>query len=211
MRDNLVNASATADWDRRFAGDDYLFGTEPSAFLLSQAQRLPRGWQALVVADGEGRNGAWLAGQGLVVTSMDASPVGLAKARALAESRHVALRTICCDIAEWDWERERYDVVVAIFVQFAPPALRRAMFEGMRKTLRPGGLLLLQGYRPEQLNYRTGGPAARENLYTAELLRDAFAGMEIVHLQEHDSVIEEGAAHCGMSALIDLVARQPDA
>jgi hypothetical protein len=67
----------------------------------------------------------------------------------------------------------------------------------------------LQGYTPKQLDYRTGGPSAVENLYTEVLLRELFADWEIVLLREHEAILEEGTAHCGRSALIDLVARKP--
>ena len=41
-----------------------------------------------------------------------------------------------------------------------------------RCTLRPGGLILIQGYGPKQLEYGTGGPKVAENLYTEALMRD---------------------------------------
>ncbi|HRN63172.1 MAG TPA: class I SAM-dependent methyltransferase [Luteimonas sp.] len=195
-----------ARWDARFSGEDYVFGIEPNAFLAAQAHRLQPGMSALAVADGEGRNGVWLAEQGLQVLSVDASQAGLAKARALATARGVHIDVELSDLAHWDWGQARFDVVAAIFIQFADPPLRDAIFAGMQRVLKPGGLLLLQGYRPEQLRYGTGGPPVAEQLYTADLLRDAFAGMRIEHLAEHDSVIHEGQGHAGMSALIDLVA-----
>ena len=46
---------------------------------------------------------------------------------------------------------------------------------GMRRTLRPGGLLIIQGYTPKQLEYGTGGPKQIENLYTRTLLEGAFS------------------------------------
>ncbi|MDZ5451467.1 class I SAM-dependent methyltransferase [Labrys sp. ZIDIC5] len=164
--------------------------------------------KALAVADGEGRNGVWLAERGLDVVSIDASTVGLAKARELALRRGVSLQTVLADLAEWEWEPEAYDLVVAIFVQFAPPELRRIMFEGFHTCLRPRGLLIMLGYRVEQLGYGTGGPPHADHLYTQDLLIRSFGHWEIRHLEEHDSVIEEGAAHSGMSALIDLVAEK---
>jgi SAM-dependent methyltransferase len=197
-------------WNERFSSEDYLFGTAPNAFLVRQRHLLRPGAKALAIADGEGRNGVWLAEQGLDVLSIDFSPVALDKARRLAASRSVALRTWQVNLEDWDWEAERFDVVAAVFVQFAPPDLRTAIFEGIRRTLTPGGLLLLQGYRPEQLAYGTGGPPHAENMYTAEMLRAAFAGFEILHLEEHDSVISEGTGHDGISALVDLVARKPE-
>ncbi|MGA8050641.1 MAG: class I SAM-dependent methyltransferase, partial [Burkholderiales bacterium] len=101
-----------------------------------------------------------------------------------------------------------YDLVVAIFIQFASPAERARIFAGMMRSLAPGGLLLLQGYTPRQLEYKTGGPGVAENLYTADLLRGQFAALEILHLAEHDSEIQEGRGHAGMSALVDLVGRR---
>ena len=107
------------------------------------------------------------------------------------------------------------DVVSAVFrntiIQFAGPALRDHIFRHIKDVLKPGGLVILEGYRPEQLRYKTGGPSRLENLYTADLLRAAFADLEILHLAEHDSVISEGSGHGGPSALIDLVARKPAA
>lgn len=113
------------------------------------------------------------------------------------------------DLGDWTWPEGQFDLVVAIFIQFAPPALRTEIFGRMRLALKPGGLLLLEGYRPEQLAYGTGGPRAVENLYTETILRDAFSAMDILELRTHDSDIHEGKGHSGMSALIDLVARQP--
>ena len=127
----------------------------------------------------------------------------------MAQQRGVAAKFELVDIASWDWGENRFDLVAAIFIQFAPPGMRENMFAHIRRCLKPGGLLLLQGYTPRQLQYGTGGPSQAENLYTEALLRKEFADMEILHLREHDDIIREGSGHSGMSALIDLVARKP--
>jgi SAM-dependent methyltransferase len=195
-------------WNERFAAPGYLFGTAPNAFLAAQRSRLPKRGDALAIADGEGRNGVWLAKQGLAVTAIDFSPVALAKARELAAREGVQLATIETDIGAWSWPAAAYDVVAAIFIQFAPPPQRATLFANMKRALRRGGLLLLEGYRPKQIDYKTGGPPHAENMYTRELLEAAFGDMTILHLAEHDSVIEEGTGHKGLSALIDLVAEK---
>jgi len=195
-------------WDERYAADEYLFGTEPNTFLVTQRVRLQPGMSCLAVADGEGRNGVWLAEQGLNVLAVDASQVALDKAKKLAAQRGVQLQFELADLSRWQWGENKFDVVAGIFIQFAPPALREQMFASIKRALKPGGLLLLQGYTPKQLEYGTGGPSSAENLYTEKLLRDAFADMEWLHFAEHDDVIHEGAGHHGMSALIDLVARK---
>jgi cyclopropane fatty-acyl-phospholipid synthase-like methyltransferase len=196
-------------WDERYSTPDYLFGEEPNAFLAAQKLLLPASGSALAIADGEGRNGVWLAEQGLDVLSLDASTVGQEKAKRLADKRGVALKTQLEDIGTYDWPVAEFDVVVGIFFQFAGPALRDEIFAGMQKTLKPGGLLILEGYGVRQLEYKTGGPGMIENLYTEALLAEKFAAMEIIQLREHDSEIAEGSRHVGMSSLVDLVARKP--
>lgn len=180
-------------WEQRFGGPGYLFGTEPNAFLAAQAPRLKPGQKALAIADGEGRNGVFLAERGLDVHAVDFSPAALAKARALAEARGVTLRFEQADLQHWTWPEAAYDVIVGIFIQFAWPELRTKIFAGIQRALKPGGLLLLQGYRPEQIAYGTGGPRIPEHLYTRALLEAAFADLASVQIREHDSAIQEAA------------------
>ncbi len=198
-----------AQWDERFLGEEYWFGTEPNPFLAAQAARFHKGQKALAIADGEGRNGVWLARQGLEVTSVDLSPAGIAKSQALAKRYGVTLTTICADLESWDWGAPRFDVVVGILFQFAAPPYRAKLFRRMQEVLVPGGLLLIEGYRPEQIAYGSGGPPFVENLYTEALLRQEFAAMEILHLAAYDAVQLEGMrARGSMCALIDLVAKK---
>jgi len=195
-------------WEARFAEPGYLFGKKPSAFLKSKAHLLKPGQKALALADGEGRNGVFLAELGLDVLSVDISPTALAKARALAKERGVTLRTEEVDLNTWNWPVEAFDVVVAILIQFSKPDARVKVFANIKRALKPGGLLIMQGYRPEQLKYKTGGPSNVEQLYTRRLLEDAFKDFSSLEIEEHDSVMSEGTMHAGMAALIDLVGRK---
>jgi SAM-dependent methyltransferase len=198
-----------AFWNTRYAVDDYIFGTAPNAFLASQAELIRPGMQALAIADGEGRNSVWLAEHGAQVHAIDVSPVALTKAQALATARGVTVEFEQADLLHWDWPHARYDLVAAIFIQFAPPPLRERIIAGLRLCLKPGGTLILQGYTPRQLAFATGGPGNAANMYTPDILRGWFGDWTIVHLHEHDSVISEGSHHHGLSALIDLVAIKP--
>ncbi|MFP4519320.1 MAG: SAM-dependent methyltransferase [Oceanicaulis sp.] len=196
-------------WDERYATAEYVYGTAPNVFLTGAAAHIRPGGRVLAVADGEGRNGVWLAGQGFEVVSVDASAVALAKAGRLAAERGVKLALEHADLLRWDWPVGAFDAVVAIFIQFAGPQDRARLFESMKQAVRPGGVLILQGYRPEQIAYGTGGPPNAENLYTEAMLGEMFAGWHTLHLKAHDCVITEGTGHHGLSALIDLIARKP--
>ncbi|MBN2690824.1 MAG: class I SAM-dependent methyltransferase [Burkholderiaceae bacterium] len=228
-------ADARATWDARFAKPGLLFGAEPNAFLVREAARFAPASSVLSVADGEGRNSLWLAEQGHAVTAFDVSPIAVDKARRWATERgasqgnagppQVSLTptgggsasrprglSVAFHVAgvdNWNWAPDQFDAVVAIFVQFADPALRRQMFDGMWRTLQPGGLLCVQGYTPKQLDYRTGGPGRLDHLYTPELLRELLPAAEWLLLREHEATLQEGAGHAGRSALIDAVARKP--
>jgi len=195
-------------WNQRFAVPEYIFGTEPNLFLTTQAQRFRSGDKVLDVACGEGRNSVWLAERGCEVLGVDISPLALEKARHLAAKRGVSVTFVEADIRDWQWQPEAFDAVVCLFIQFAAPQDRGHLFEGFKTTLKPGGVLLLQGYTPKQVEYKTGGPPQAEHMYTEAMLGAAFADIEILHLLEHEDVLHEGIKHVGRSALIDLVARK---
>jgi SAM-dependent methyltransferase len=190
-------------WEGRYAPESYLFGTAPNAFLAAQKARLPKRGRALSVADGEGRNGVWLAEQGLDVVSMDFSATAQIKARALAASRGVSITTQQVDLSTWEWPAGEFDVIVVIFAQ---PLERTRLFAGIKRALKPGGLLLIEGYPPKQLEYGTGGPSDIARLYTREMLEAGFSDFSDVRIDEYDAEIYEGDGHGGMSALIDLIA-----
>jgi SAM-dependent methyltransferase len=196
-------------WNRRFSEAGYLFGTEPNTWLHDHASLWEAGERVLSVADGEGRNSVWLAQQGLTVDAFDISEVGVRKARDFARITGVKVNFAVADIATLQWPEGLYDGVVAIFIQFADPELRARIFRGMVQALKPGGRVVLQGYTPTQLEYRTGGPPFASHMYTPQLLREAFAGLEIIELEEYEAELAEGSGHKGRSALVGMVARKP--
>lgn len=204
---------AAARWNGRYREDGYLFGTAPNDVLEAEAARFAPGDRVLCVADGEGRNSTWLAARGCRVVAFDIAEAGLGKARALAVQRGVDVALHRASVDDWRWDDPAagapFDAVVAVFVQFATPAQRVAMFDGFRRALRPGGLLLLVGYGPLQMDYRTGGPGILEHLYDEPMLRDAFAGWSIERLDRTQRVLHEGSGHDGMSDVVALVARRP--
>lgn len=201
---------AAAIWNQRFSEPEFLFGTSPNAYLASQRHLFDSGKSALAVADGEGRNSVWLAQQGLVVDAFDISAVGVAKARQLARQADTTVNFNVSDCDAWPWKPAAYDYVVAVFVQFANPDMRRRLFTNMVTALKPGGHLILQGYTPKQLEFNTGGPGILAHLYTEDLLRSAFSKLHISDMKMYEEVLSEGKQHSGLSALIGMVGQKPD-
>ena len=201
-------ADAAETWNRRYAGDDFLFGTEPNAWLREHAGTLPTAGHILSVADGEGRNSVWLARRGFQIDAFDVATRAVEKAKAFAQRQGVSVNFAVADVDAFAWPEAGYDGVAAIFVQFADPDARARLFERIVRSLKPGGVLVLQGYTPKQLDYRTGGPPILSHLYTRELLESAFADLSIIELREYEAEVREGQGHNGPSALIGLVARR---
>jgi SAM-dependent methyltransferase len=197
-------------WETRYRVPEYVFGEEPNYFLASCKNLLPNSGTALAIADGEARNGVWLAEQGLDVLSIDFSPSAQSKGRALAQNRRVSLRFELADVHTWAYPERAFDVVCDIFTQFSSPAERTRKWAGVRRTLKPGGLLILQGYTPKQLHYGTGGPKELENLYTRELLEETFGDFTDFRITEEERELQEGTSHGGMSALIAFTAKKPN-
>ncbi len=193
-------------WNDIFDKPDYIFGTEPNDYLVEKKEYFRPGRKVLMVADGEGRNSVWAAALGADVDAFDLSEKAVEKAEKLAAEKGVSVNYFISGVDEWDWEEAKYDVVVVIFVQFATPNMRTRLFANCIKTLKKGGLLILQGYTPKQLEYKTGGPSILGHLYTEEMLHDYFASLDILELKTYDAFISEGPRHTGMSGLIGMVA-----
>jgi SAM-dependent methyltransferase len=199
---------ALVRWEQRFSVVEYLFGERPNAYLASKAPLLQKGGRALSIADGEGRNSVWLAEQGLRVDAFDFSPTAVKKAGRLALARGVAVNLNVSEMFAWNWMPAAYDLVAAIFIQFATPAEREKLFSLIKLALKPGGLLVLQGYRVEQLECGTGGPPQADQLYTEAMMREALQDMDMLELVSYNDTIKEGTGHAGMSALMGVVARK---
>ena len=200
---------AATRWDQRYSEPGYAYGTEPNAFLTEVADRLPPG-RALSLAEGEGRNGVFLAERGFEVTGVDSSAVGLAKAQALAAERGVSLTTVPADLAHYTIAPGDWDLIVSIFCHL-PAVLRRRLYAQAVAGLKPGGTLVLEAYTPRQLEFATGGPKDAALLVTLEELRRELAGLHFDIARETVRDVREGRCHTGRGAVVQILARRPAA
>ncbi|NKE44333.1 class I SAM-dependent methyltransferase [Roseomonas frigidaquae] len=200
--------STSLAWDERYQGGGFQFGEAPNRYLESLRPWLRPGMRALALGDGEGRNGVWLAGQGLATTSLDWSPVGSTKAAALAVSRGVALATVTADAAAWDYPEAGFDLVAWIYLHL-PPADRAAAAAGALRALAPGGLLALECFTPAQQGRRSGGPKMPELLWSRAIVEELFGGLEVLELLEGTVALDEGPRHQGHAEVVRALLRKP--
>lgn len=194
-------------WNERYSQPGYVYGTAPNEFLVAMADQIPPG-PVLSLGEGEGRNAAYLASLGHPVVAVDKSPVGLTKARQLAAARGLTIDTVVADLAHYVIEPNAWAGIVSIFCHL-PTTIRQPLYAAITRGLRPGGILLLEAYTPQQLPKTTGGPKDPDMLLTLKQLTAELPGLDFLHAQELDREVQEGAYHTGQASVVQLLARRP--
>ena len=194
-------------WDERYDTSEYVYGTDPNDFLASVIADMPKG-RTLCIAEGEGRNAVFLAEHGHEVVAVDASAVGLEKARRLAARRGVSIQTLVEDLSDFEIEPEGWDAIVSVFAH-VPPAIRKPLHRKIVQGLRSGGMLVLEAYTPAQIAMGTGGPPVAEMTMSLDDLQVEFEGLEFRIAVELQRDVIEGRFHTGKGAVVQLVAVKP--
>lgn len=190
-------------WDKEYATTEYVYGKLPNDFLKSHYQEIPPG-KVLMLAEGEGRNAVFLAKLGYQVTAVDISPVGLKKAEALAHENGVVIETICADLSTFDLGESQWDGIVSIYCHL-PTEVRQPLYLRIEKALKPNGVFFLEGYRPKQLDYKTGGPPVASMMTSKETIIEEFPNLGFSHLEELDREVNEGINHQGIGAVTQVI------
>jgi 2-polyprenyl-3-methyl-5-hydroxy-6-metoxy-1,4-benzoquinol methylase len=189
-------------WNQRYLEKDFAYGKMANDFL--QTQDFGKEAKVLCLAEGEGRNGVYLAKMGCDVTCIDYSELGIEKMKLLAEENNVQLETICADLAEVELEPNAWDGIVLIFGHF-PEELRKYVHGQIYSALKPGGKLVLEAYHKNQLNFKTGGPMTDKLLYSEAELKSDFNEFSSIQIEMKEREVLEGQYHFGKSAVIQVV------
>lgn len=191
-------------WDERYSSEEYAYGTTPNEFLVEKVSCIPKG-KVLSLAEGEGRNAVFLAKQGYSVTAVDASLVGLNKARKLAEENDVVIELIHADLADYDLGKNKWDGIVSIFCPL-PSALRKELYKKVVAGLKQNGVFLLEAYTPDQLKHGTGGGSSVDSMQSEESLSLELSGLKFKHLIELERDVIEGLYHTGIGSVVQAIA-----
>jgi SAM-dependent methyltransferase len=191
-------------WDERYSVAEYAYGITPNQFLEKNVSCIPKG-KVLSLAEGEGRNAVFLAKQGYSVTAVDASLIGLNKARKLAEENEVVVEFVHGDLADYDVGENRWDGIVSIFCPL-PSSLRKELHKKVITGLRKNGVFLLEAYTPNQLKHGTGGGNSVDLMQSEASLNLELAGLRFNHLIELERDVIEGIYHTGIGSVVQAIA-----
>ena len=129
------------------------------------------------------------------------------KAQRLAAERGLTLRTQAVDLQDFDAEANSLDVVSSIFCHL-PGALRAAVHERVVAWLKPGGMLVLEAYAPDQIERGTGGPKDPSLLAPLDVILGELNGLQIEHGAAMVRNVREGRYHTGEASVVQVVARK---
>lgn len=197
-------------WDERYQ-EEGVYGKAPNPFWIDQlSQRVPQPGadRILLPCEGEGRNAVWAAKHGWRVDAFDASSVALATCQRWASEAGVSVNTVHCDALDFASPPNHYAVIGFFYAHFTSE-LRQVVHQRATQWLQPGGLVILEGFNPLQLQRQSGGPKMIEMLYTPQLLGQDFDALFVHQNTTLVAELNEGPYHQGMAELIRFVGEKP--
>lgn len=191
-------------WNQRYAQEVFVYGTEPNEFFKTQLSLLPKG-KVLLPAEGEGRNAAYAASKGWDVVAFDNSTSGKEKAEKLMNQKNVQFDYLIESFEEFEYEASSFDVIALIY---AHTFNRKSNHQKILRFLKPGGILLLEGFSKKQINYSSGGPRNQNMLFSGEELKSDFPNCTTIELEETETELKEGPLHIGKASIIRAIMRK---
>ena len=190
-------------WNSRYSEPNFAYGTEPNLFFKEQIESLKPA-KALFLAEGEGRNAVYAAELGWDVDAVDFSVEAKSKAKNLAERNKVIINYDLCDLDEYNFKDNFYDLVVMIFVHM-PFELKKKVFSNSIKSLKTNGRIIIEAFSKEQINNTSGGPRSVDLLYSENDILGLVKGLNIELIETRIIILEEGEHHKGKANVIRFV------
>ncbi|MDA3866964.1 MAG: methyltransferase domain-containing protein [Salinivirgaceae bacterium] len=196
-------------WNERYSESQYAYGEQPNSWFREQINKIEPG-KILLPGDGEGRNGVYAAVKGWTVESFDLSHSGKAKALQLAQQHGVQINYSVGNLAHLHYSENYFDVLALLYTHFQP-GMRTIFHQKLANYLKPGGLVLIEGFSKNQIRRVSekgagGGPNNIDMLYSVEELRSDFSSFDIRLSREICVHLNEGAYHKGESDVVRFVA-----
>lgn len=194
-------------WNERYSEEGHAYGTKPNDFLSKNINLLKKGGKILCIAEGEGRNALFLARNGFKVTAVDFSEVGISKLLKVAVHEGLSINAKVEDLLSFNMEKSSWDGIVSIFAHL-PPVIRKKVHQNIQEALVDQGLLVLEAYRPEQLERGTGGPKDKDMMMNLRILHEELPALTPVFELETEREIHEGQYHNGLSSVVQFIGKK---
>lgn len=199
-------------WDVRFSEEGYAYGKEPNEFLKSVIEGYELTGSMLFPAEGEGRNAVYAASQGLDVTAFDISEEGRKKAMKLAAEKNVSIDYEIGNLSDLELSKKKFDSAALIFAHF-PVEILTLYHNKIADLIKPGGILILEGFSKSHLPLRldnpaVGGPGNIDMLFSLESIQSDFSNFEVLMHGEVQVELSEGKYHNGTANVIRFIGRK---
>ncbi|MEO6358667.1 MAG: class I SAM-dependent methyltransferase [Ferruginibacter sp.] len=190
-------------WNERYSQPEYVYGEAPNVFFAAQLKNLQPG-TVIFPCEGEGRNAVYAASQGWNVKAFDSSEAGKIKALQLADKKQVVIDYVTEDATLISYPENSADAVVFIYAHF-PASIRKKIHQKAIQWLKPGGIIIMEAFNPNQLQNNSGGPKDLSMLYTKEILKEDFRQLQTELSQTVQTTLSEGKYHEGMADIIQFI------
>lgn len=191
-------------WNQRYSEKEFAYGTKPNEFFAENLTQFKPG-RLFLPADGEGRNSVFAALQGWEVDAFDYSEEGKQKADILAKEKGVSVNFEVLDAAMFKPESDKYDAIGLFYAHF-PRELRKWFHKEVIKSLKKGGIVILEAFHPLQLNHPSGGPRVEDMLLTVDILKSEFEGLHFREIEDKQIELAEGNYHLGTGHVVRMIA-----
>lgn len=188
-------------WDKRYSQEEYVYGKEPNFFFKEHLLNYKPG-KILLPAEGEGRNAVFAALSGWEVTAFDNSRVGQEKAMKLANELNVKVSYKIASYGDVNFEEETFDMIAFVY---AHTFNREQVHHKMLSYLKPGGIIILEGFSKEQINNNTGGPGNIDMLYSNDEIQSDFKTLSEKKVWMEEINLDESPFHSGVASVIRLI------
>lgn len=191
-------------WNQRYGQEEYIYGKEPNEFFRAQLSLLPKG-KILMPAEGEGRNAVYAATKSWEVVAFDSSKAAKEKAEKLMKQNNVKFEYLIESYEDFEHHENSFDVIALIY---AHTISRKDNHKKIVRFLKPGGLLLLEGFSKKQIRFNSGGPRNIDMLFSADELKSDFSEFTQLDIDELEIELQEGPLHIGEAAVIRAIGKK---
>jgi len=135
--------------------------------------------------------------------------MGRKKALSLAEEYNVSIKYDVCDIADFTFDKNQYDMIALIYMHLYPEE-RKLYHKRCLSALKAGGTLVMEVFSKKQFGNDSGGPKDLDLLYDIEEVQNDFKLLKIKQAEDLSVYHDESFAHQGDAEIIRFIGQKKE-